>query len=100
VTPLRAIENFVHIIACDRVGTERKGKFLGQRRIVDAREITKISGSTTREEILYSEVDIALARIKFVPGFVEGILFDIIKDPRPEFYGDIARPDAYQPAKL
>lgn len=94
----RAVENFVHIIACDRVGTERKGKFLGQSKIVNARGMTKISGSTTKEEVLYSEVDIAFARIKFVPGFVEGILFDIIKDRRTEFYADIIRPDAYQSA--
>jgi predicted amidohydrolase len=95
----RAVENFVHIIACDRVGIERKGKFLGQSKVVNARGMTKVSGSISKEEILYSWVDIAFARIKFVPGFVEGKLFDIIDDRRPEFYGDIACPDAYKPAQ-
>jgi hypothetical protein len=37
--------------------------------------------------------------MKFVPGLEGGRLFDIINDRRPEFYGDIARPDAYTPAK-
>jgi predicted amidohydrolase len=94
----RAVENFVHIIACDRVGVERKGKFLGQSKVVNARGMTKIRGSISKEEILYSEVDIAFARIKFIPGFDGGVLFDMIKDRRPEFYVDIARPDAYKPA--
>jgi hypothetical protein len=92
------LENFVHIIACARVGIERKGKFLGQSKVVNARGMTKISGSISKEEILYSEVDIAFARIKFVPGFEGGILFDMINDRQPEFYGDIVRPDAYKPA--
>jgi predicted amidohydrolase len=95
----RAVENFVHIVACDRVGIERKARFLGQSKIVNARGMTKISGSISKEEILYSEVDIAFARIKFVPGLAGAKLFDMINDRRPEFYGDIARPDAYKPAQ-
>ncbi len=94
----RAVENFVHIIACDRVGTERKVRFLGLSKIVNARGMTKISGSISKEEILYSEVDIAYARIKYVPGVAGGKWFDIINDRRPEFYVDIARPDVYKPA--
>jgi len=46
----RAVENFVHIIACDRVGIERKAKFLGQSKIVNARGMTKISGSNVKKK--------------------------------------------------
>lgn len=94
----RAVENFVHIIAADRVGIERKGRFLGMSKIINARGITRASAGVRHEEILYAELDLSYARQKYVE-MVPGVrTIDIINDRRPEFYDDIARPDAYQPA--
>lgn len=93
----RAVENFVHIIAADRVGSEREARYLGLSKIVNARGVTKVSAGIRNEETLHSEVDLAYARIKYVPGVSGGKWFDIIEDRRLEFYGDITRPDAYQP---
>lgn len=95
----RAVENFVHIVAADRVGVERKARFLGLSKIINARGMTKVSAGIRGEEVIYAEVDLAYARIKYVPGGVGGKWFDIIEDRRPEFYGDIVRPDAYKPAR-
>lgn len=88
----RAVENFVHIIAADRVGREREHKYLGLSKIVNARGMTKVSAGIRSEEILHCELDLAFARRKSFPGVI-----NIINDRRVEFYGDIARPDAYQP---
>lgn len=94
----RAVENFVHIIAADRVGVERKGRFLGMSKIVNARGMTRASAGIRREEILYAELDLSYARQKYAEISPGVRTIDIINDRRPEFYGNIARPDAYQPA--
>ena len=94
----RAFENFVHIVACDRVGIERNSKFLGMSKIVNARGMTRSAAGIRKEEILYANLDLSYARIKFMPDPAGGKVFDIVNDRRPEFYGDIARPDAYTPA--
>ncbi len=99
VVNTRALENLVHIVAADRVGTERGARFLGQSKIVNARGITRICASVRREEVIYAELDLAFARRKRIvitPGKVE---MDFINERRPEFYGDIARADAYQPVE-
>lgn len=95
----RAVENFVHVIAADRVGTERKARFLGLSKIVNARGMTRASAGIRSEEIIYAEIDISFARIKYMAGSTGGKSFDVIGDRRPEFYGDIIRPDAYSPVE-
>jgi 5-aminopentanamidase len=88
----RALENHVYLVASDRVGTERKGKFLGRSKIADTAGQTLGSASTTKEEIIYADADLELARQKhlaFVPGEFET---DFIRDRRPELYGDIVKP--------
>lgn len=88
----RAVENFVHIVAADRVGSERKGEYLGLSKIVNAAGMTKSEASMDDEEIIYAELDLAFPRQKhivFMPGVWE---MDYIKERRPELYGDITRP--------
>lgn len=96
IAPTRAVENFVHLVVADRVGIERDGEFIGQSKIINAAGQTKAIASSDKEEIIYSEVDIAYARNKhwkIIPGVYE---MDLINERRPEFYGDIARKGAYQ----
>ena len=90
----RAVENFVHIVAADRVGREREHKYLGLSKIVNARGMTKVSAGIRSEEILHAELDLTFARRKSFAGVI-----DIINDRRVEYYGDISRPDAYQPVE-
>jgi 5-aminopentanamidase len=87
----RALENHIYVAAADRIGTERGGKFLGMSKIVDVSGRTLASASMTKEEILYADLDLELARKKhivFVPGEME---MDFINDRRPELYGEITR---------
>ena len=97
VVNTRALENKVHVVAVDRVGVERGVRFLGRSKIANAWGDTLASGSTRKEEILYGEVSLTQAREKRLvikPGEFE---LDFIRDRRPELYGDLVRPDAYQP---
>jgi predicted amidohydrolase len=92
VIPTRAFENNVHVVAADRVGTERDCSFAGQSKIVDASGKILCTASTDKEEIIYAEVNLTLAREKHVittPGEHET---DRIKDRRPELYGAITEP--------
>lgn len=91
IIPTRAIENTVHIVESDRVGSERGTFFAGQSKIVDA--TGKILGlaSAHKEEIIYGEVDLEVSRNKhltIIPGEYE---VDRLKDRRPELYGEILR---------
>jgi predicted amidohydrolase len=92
IIPARAIENTVHVVAADRVGKERGATFAGRSKIVDASGKTLSMASTGREEIIYGEVDLELARTKHLaiqPGQHE---VDRLKDRRPELYGAITEP--------
>lgn len=73
VVTTRAVENLVHVVAANRVGTERNVTFLGQSKIVNAVGRTKIDASMTGEEIIYAEIDLAFARQKH-PVFTTGVL--------------------------
>ena len=87
----RAIENKVHIVLADRVGTERGSTFAGMSNIVNATGEVLSLASPDKEEIIYGEVSLEAARQKhrvFIPGEWE---IDNIKDRRPELYGIIAQ---------
>jgi len=87
----RAIENKVHVISANRVGTERGFNFAGLSNIVDATgEILSIA-SADKEEIIYADVSLEMARQKhrvFIPSEWE---IDNIRDRRPEIYDIITR---------
>ena len=94
VVNTRAFENRVHLVAVDRVGEERGVKFLGWSKIINALGETIAEGSRNDEEILYSEVSLAVARQKHIvikPGEFE---VDYINDRRPELYGEITKAKA------
>ena len=87
----RAIENTVHIVLADRVGSERGFAFAGMSNIVNATGEVLSLASPDKEEIIYGEVSLEAARQKhcvFIPGEWE---IDNIKDRRPELYGIIAQ---------
>jgi len=92
VVNARAIENRVHMVEADRVGSERGYSFAGLSKIVSASGSTLGLASPDKEEIIYGEVSLAAARKKrlvVIPGEYE---IDYIKDRRPELYGLITEP--------
>ena len=92
IVTTRAMENRVHVVAANRVGSERGAEFAGLSRIIDASWETLSVASPDKEEIIYGEVDLDTARQKHVtvvPGEYE---VDYIKDRRPELYDVITQP--------
>ena len=91
VVNTRAYENKVHLVAVDRVGTERGTNFIGSSKIVNALGDTLAEASSDREEIIYAEIDLADSRQKKIivkPGEFE---LDLIGDRRPELYDGLIR---------
>lgn len=92
VVSARAIENKVHVVSADRVGSERGYSFAGLSKIVSASGSTLSLASPDKEEIIYGEVSLESARNKhltIIPGEYE---VDYIKDRRPELYGLVTEP--------
>lgn len=92
VITTRAIENRVHVVSADRVGSERGQSFAGLSKIVDASWNTLALASPDKEEIIYGEVSLESARQKHdivIPGEHE---VNYLKDRRPELYGAITEP--------
>jgi 5-aminopentanamidase len=88
--PVRATENHLFVIACDRFGEERGFRFAGHSQIVDCSGAKLAEAGETEETILYAEIDPAIAdsnRVIRRPGVWE---FDRIAARRPEFYGPLA----------
>jgi predicted amidohydrolase len=89
----RAIENVVYVMAVDRVGEERGCTFAGLSSIAGPGGEILAKAGPDSEEILFADVDPALARRKRlvrVPGKYE---IDRIADRRPGFYGRIVAPN-------
>jgi predicted amidohydrolase len=89
----RAIENVVYVMAVDRVGEERGCHFAGTSSIAGPGGEILAKAGLDSEEILYAEIDPALARRKRlirVPGKYE---LDRIADRRPGFYARIVAPN-------
>jgi predicted amidohydrolase len=92
IVSARAIENRVHVVSADRVGSERGYSFAGLSKIVSASGKVLGQASPDGEEIIYGEVSLEAARQKhhiIIPGEYE---VDYIKDRRPELYGVITEP--------
>jgi len=88
--PVRATENHLHVIACDRVGEERGFRFAGHSQIVDCCGLKLAEAGEKEETILYAEIDPAVSdrnRVIRQPGLWE---FDRIANRRPEMYGALA----------
>jgi predicted amidohydrolase len=84
----RAMENHIYFAGINRVGEERGFHFIGQSRLVDCNgELLATAGAGP--EIVYAEIDPAVARNKRlikVPGKYE---LDRLADRRPEMYGPL-----------
>jgi predicted amidohydrolase len=92
MVPARARENHVYQIAVNRVGEERGVRFFGRSKFAKYTGASIVEGRPYQEDMLYAEIDPALARRKHqvvVPGELE---IDTIRDRRPEFYGELVRP--------
>ncbi len=92
VVTARAIENRVHVVSADRIGSERGYSFAGLSKIVSASGKILGLASPDKEEIIYGEVSLDFARQKLhiiIPSEYE---VDYIADRRPELYGVITEP--------
>ena len=92
VVTTRAIENRVYVVTANRIGSERGHGFSGLSKIAGATWETLALASPDKEEIIYAEIDLDVARKKhdtIKPGQHET---DFIKDRRPELYGIISEP--------
>jgi len=88
----RARENHVYCVAVNRTGEERGIKFFGRSKFVNCDGEAIAEGKPYDEDILYAEINPALAGGKYqvrIPGEFE---VDAMKDRRPEFYGILANP--------
>ena len=85
-------ENRIFYVAVNRVGEERGFRFFGCSKITDCRGVVLADGKPYEEDILYADIEPAMAREKHVivrPGELE---YHIFNDRRPEFYGPIVNP--------
>ena len=88
----RSLENNIHAVSTNRVGTELGYSFCGLSKIITAPGDTIALASPSKEETIYGEVSLEKARQKravYVPGEWE---VDRIGDRRPELYGLITQP--------
>jgi len=89
VLPSRVVENRLHLVTANRVGTERGVRFIGHSMIIDAD--SRVLARAKKEEIIYAELDLSRAREK------RDIIDDgknannVIEDRRPELYGEICK---------
>ncbi|MBT5710851.1 carbon-nitrogen hydrolase family protein [Candidatus Poribacteria bacterium] len=87
ITRARAWESRVFVVAANRVGVERGRVFIGRSQVVAPSGSVVVEASGTDEAILYSDIDLAEARMKATvhePGEWE---LDLTTDRRPELYG-------------
>lgn len=85
----RALENHVYFIAVNRVGQERGVSFIGKSKICDPGGVTLAYANHNAEDIIYAEIQPALAQNKHlvtVPGVHE---VHRMKDRRPDMYGTL-----------
>lgn len=83
----RAMENAVYYAAVNRVGQERGFEFIGLSSICGPNGDVLACSRDTSEQILYAEVDPALARRKHIIRVPDRHEIDRVADRRPEMYG-------------
>lgn len=85
----RALENNVYFLAVNRVGTERGFRFIGHSKACKPDGSPLCEARHERDEVLYAEIDVALARSKRLVRVPDKHVIDRFKDRRPEMYGRI-----------
>jgi len=88
----RALENNIHFVAVNRVGSECGTRFMGRSKIIGAAGDTLAEASGDAEEIIYAEVKLSEARQKHIILKAGEFELDRMRDRRPELYGEITRP--------
>jgi len=83
---IRCLENGVFAVTANRIGSERGLTFTGMSQITDNRGEVVVRGSQDSEEIKIVNVDLWKARDKTLGG-----MNNLLRDRRPEWYGDIVR---------
>jgi len=91
VVNTRALENKIHFVAVNRVGSERGTSFCGRSKIVNASGDTLVEASRDKEEAVYAEVSLAEAREKHIVFKAGEFELDRMRDRRPELYGEITK---------
>ena len=89
--PVRATENHMYVMACDRVGEERGFRFAGHSQIVDLTGAKLVEAGETEETILYAEIDPAAADQNRVIRQAGRWEYDRMAARRPEMYGLISK---------
>jgi predicted amidohydrolase len=90
--PVRATENHLHVIACDRVGEERGFRFAGHSQIVDCVGTKLAEAGETEETIIYGEIDPPAADRNHVVRLAGKWEYDRIAARRPEMYAPLTEP--------
>jgi 5-aminopentanamidase len=92
VVNARANENHLHVVAVNRVGSERGWQFIGRSKVVDCMGDTVIEASRDREEIVYATLDLEWSNRNKIVNVAGAYEIDRLADRRPEFYGILAQP--------
>lgn len=87
----RALENRVYVAAVNRVGDEGGFRFIGQSKFCNPLGDLLAEGDG-KESILYTEIDVELARTKKVVRTPNEFELDFFGDRRPDTYDEIIRP--------
>ncbi len=88
----RALENRVNYVAVNRFGEERGVKFIGRSKFVDCSGRVIAEGKPYGEDVLYAEINPALAREKHQTRITGEFEVDTLRDRRPEMYGILTQP--------
>ncbi|SFI05181.1 carbon-nitrogen hydrolase family protein [Planctomicrobium piriforme] len=88
----RAMENSVYFACCNRIGEERGFRFFGGSQIIHPNGQWLARSTSATPEILYAEIDPAVARHKRTRRPPSGEVVDRIADRRPEMYGPLIAP--------
>lgn len=88
----RANENHVHVIATNRVGTERGWQFIGRSKAIDCLGDTIIEAGREAEEVIFVTFDLQESNRNKVVNVAGAYEIDRLADRRPEFYHLLAQP--------
>lgn len=92
VPPARSMENHYYFVAANRVGTEHGFTFCGRSSICGPDGVVLSMSGGDREEILYADIDVELARNKRIERTAGAHVIDRMADRRPERYALIVQP--------
>lgn len=86
----RALENKVFLALCNRSGVERGVKFIGQSQIINPSGDI-LASAKSKEEIIYSRIDLSLARNKSIINKPSEYEMHLFRDRQPNLYSIITQ---------